>query len=215
MGSYLDQVRAAAAGCVGMDIVVSSHAGDPGDPDINRGPLFEPQSAARHLSRNARPLESPPEYGWRLWGQTRDGGNLISFMSRMSGAHLRAESATVFANCPHGNTPAVPQCPCGIHFVEHFDTFHEQAKLNVSCTTSVRIATFGRAIGEVIEDLNPDESWGGARPWRSAGYEILGILTEPDIPNWQILRAIYRVPVITSGINKVQAARLLDGWRAS
>lgn len=137
-------------------------------------------------------------HGWKFCISTQtDGDRLI------------AKTPTVIAHCKHGNRPPVPRCPCGIHFVDGFTDFYAQAKPMIDINDKVRIATFGMATGPVIEDLNAGESWGGQRPWRSSGYKILGILTEPDIPDWRVLERIYNVPVLTNGINPHQA-RLLE-----
>lgn len=171
---------------------------------------------------NQQKPEIAPTYGWRFWTQSPVTGGVVSIISILNRLTVNLEAATpmtplLVARCPHGNTPPSANCSCGIHFVAGFSDFYEAVRTYYTSEPdlgalkfdrSLMVVSFGMATGPVVRDINPNEWWGGQRPWRSSGYRMLGMITEPENTNSRTLSRIYQVPVFNNGINSTEARRL-------
>ncbi|MGS2805951.1 hypothetical protein [Nocardia sp. MW-W600-9] len=131
----------------------------------------------------------PNSFGWRIWQEAESG--LLRPPCR--GIEHAATSSTYRALCRHGNHAPAVECPCGVHYVTRTENFCPTIEwLNSSAKSwgvpmSNQALTFGVGFGQILPDLNGDESW-LENPRRCAEYRILGILLPaPARPMWQQL----------------------------
>ena len=158
------------------------------------------------------PPRTPLTAGLRWWFIDRRG----SLVSPYTGTRT-SNTAIVTAECPHGNAPPSPHCPCGIHYLTKIRPFftvleHERRK-HPRHPVAV---TLGVGVGRTLLDALPDEKWIGVLPMRSERFITLHCMIPKNVPPERatLLRMASQVPV-TRGIGEAQAFRVLNTLRTA